>query len=639
VGGAQRILIGSAPDDAARVSLLLCDGFGEPLELSTDLPEAAIARAARDGFDVLVLASTAPPETELALPVVMVVEDTNVDLATRSQRVGARICLFGHGGAPLHEVIRRFGREARAKARLEAAVRVSERVRALVYVSVSDVVFFLRVADGKFRFEEVNPVFLSTTGLTEQQVVGKLVDDVIPEPSLTLVLARYHEALTERRTVRWEEVTDYPSGKRYGEVSVTPLADADGVCRSLVGTVHDVTASARARALNVIEQRVLEMTASGESLADTLRTLVLAIEELAPPAIASVLLIAPDGKRLTHGAAPHLPEEWNRAIDGAPIGPTAGSCGTAAYLRRPVVVTDIEKDPLWKDYRDIAIPHGLRACWSSPIHASDARVLGTFALYYREPRSPTPEELDLIARASHVAGIAIQRHDVDEQLRGLAARLEAAREEERTKIARDIHDELGQTLTALKMDIAWIGRRATSPDGIERQALIDRLKQLDEMSDALISEVRRIASELRPGILDDLGLSAAVTWQAEEFQRRTGIECIVHADVREERIGRDLATTVFRAFQEALTNVMRHAEAHRVDVTLQEIDETLVLEVHDDGKGIRLEELQHPRSLGLVGIRERARRVGGTASFACDEAGGTRVTLRLPLDGAPLSRA
>src|SRR5262249_15340846 len=158
--------------------------------------------------------------------------------------------------------------------------------------------------------------------------------------------------------------------------------------------------------------------------------------EQAPPAIASILLISADGKRVGHGAAPHLPAEYNRAIDGAAIGEREGSCGTAATLRRPVIVTDIETDPLWEKYRDLARRYGLRACGSTPILSRDARVLGTFALYYRNPSSPTQDDLDLIGRAVHVAGIAIQRHELDEQLRALTARLEAAREDERTGIAR-----------------------------------------------------------------------------------------------------------------------------------------------------------------------------------------------------------
>src|SRR5262249_45833722 len=164
---------------------------------------------------------------------------------------------------------------------------------------------------------------------------------------------------------------------------------------------------------------------------------------------------------------------------GAAIGPRAGSCGTAAYRGEPVFVANIATDPLWDGYRELVLPHGLRACWSFPIRASDGRVLGTFAVYYREPRDPDPESVELIERAAHVAGIAIERRCLDDELRALSDRLEAAREDERTNIAREIHDELGQALTALKLDIGWIARR------VQPGELATKLDEMTAAADAL----------------------------------------------------------------------------------------------------------------------------------------------------------
>jgi PAS domain S-box-containing protein len=511
------------------------------------------------------------------------------------------------------------------------------RARALVHVHVRDVVFLLGIEGDQFRFLEINPAFTQATGLSDEQVVGRLVEEVIPEPSRSLVLQHYRTALAERRTVRWTEVTDYPAGRKYGEVSITPVVEPDGEVRTLVGTVHDVTLESRTRSLQAAEKRVLEMVASGEPLERALTALVLGVEEQAPTAIASVLLLSDDGRHIRHGAAPHLPEAYNRALDGQEIGPTHGSCGTAAALRKQVIVTDIESDPLWVSYRELARPHGLRACWSTPICTADNRVLGTFALYYREPRAPTQDELEVIDRAVHVAGIALQRHELDSQLRALSTRVEEAREEERTGIAREIHDQLGQGLTVLKMDLAWIGRRARQPEGIATDALLAKLVELASLTDEIIGQVRRISSELRPGVLDDLGLVAAVSWKAQEFEKRTDIPCAAHATAKIDarKVSRELATTVFRVLEEALTNVARHAEAKRVDVLLdEEADEGahwLVLRVRDDGKGILAEEVNDRRALGILGMRERARRHGGTATFARLEPHGTEVTVRLPL--------
>ncbi len=372
------------------------------------------------------------------------------------------------------------------------------------------------------------------------------------------------------------------------------------------------------------------MAAAGTALEKTLEALVLDIEALAVPAIASILLVSPDGKRLRRGAAPHLPVEYNDAIHDAPIGPQAGSCGSAAARRELVIVTDIATDPLWVEYRELAARHGLRACWSAPIRAGSGRVIGTFAVYYREPRAPTEADRELIARVSHVAGIAIERHELDEQLRELAARIDAAREEERTGIAREIHDQLGQSLTLLKVDFAWIARRATAGT-LEHDVLLDKLRDLGTLVDEIIQQVRRISAELRPAILDDVGLDAALAWQAEEFTRRSGIPCVVHSGLTDdEQLPRPLATAVFRVFQEALTNVLRHAGATRVDVWIEETPDALVLTVSDDGTGIAPAKLDDPRSLGLLGMRERARRLGGTVSFIRCKPRGTSVTLRLP---------
>jgi signal transduction histidine kinase len=193
-------------------------------------------------------------------------------------------------------------------------------------------------------------------------------------------------------------------------------------------------------------------------------------------------------------------------------------------------------------------------------------------------------------------------------------------------------------LTAMKMDIAWIGRRAASEEGITRELLTKRVHDLSETTDGLIREVRRISSELRPGLLDDLGLGSAIAWEAEELERRTGIACTLRNDL-DERVafGRDFATAVFRAFQEALTNIVRHAQAHKVEIDLAEEDGYVVLDVRDDGRGISPHDIDDPRSLGLVGIRERARRLGGAATFARGDTGGTIVTLRLPREPPPSS--
>ena len=507
---------------------------------------------------------------------------------------------------------------------------VSERIRALVFTGVADVVFFLRVEGDRFRFVQINPAFTKATGLSPETVEGKLIDEVIPEPSLTLVKSKYREAIEERRTIRWEEVTVYPNGKKTGEVSISPVLEADGRCTALVGTVHDVTETSAARALARTEQRILEMVAAGSPLEETMTVLVKEVQEELPSGRASIFLVADDGRSLRACAAPDLHRELVANLDGARFS-EAGPIGAAASLGSPAISIDLTDDVAFAPFRGIAVAAGLRGFWSLPILGTANRILGVLSLQLGEPRSPEAPDLRLLSRAASLAGTAITRHQLDEQLHDLSARLDSAREEERTAIAREIHDRLGQSLTVIRMDAAGIARRAETDAGLPKEELLDRLRELSGHVDRLIHDVRRISAELRPAVLDDLGLVAALEWEAEQWQARTGIRCTVRSEPGEPpKPAHDVSTVVFRVFQEALTNVERHAGANAVEISLAGGAEHLLVEIRDDGRGIRGSELADPRSLGLLGMRERARRVGGTAMIASAVPHGTIVTLRLP---------
>jgi signal transduction histidine kinase len=216
-----------------------------------------------------------------------------------------------------------------------------------------------------------------------------------------------------------------------------------------------------------------------------------------------------------------------------------------------------------------------------------------------------------------------------DQLRALTTYLQYVREEERTRIAREVHDELGQALTGLKLDMSWIASKL----GKNAKPVQQKVKTMVDHIDATIQTVRRIATELRPGILDSLGLLAAMEWQANEFQSRTNIPCVVTTTVEETIWDQDVTTVFFRIYQETLTNIMRHAKATRVDVRLDQDGDTLVMTVSDNGRGITEEEMAGTRSLGLVGMRERATLIGGEVTLHGAPGKGTTVTLRVPLNG------
>jgi PAS domain S-box-containing protein len=205
-----------------------------------------------------------------------------------------------------------------------------------------------------------------------------------------------------------------------------PVLNASGDVEQFVCTMMDVTERKQAELLLAGEKRLLEMIARGDSRALILRGACLLVEELASGSLSSILLLDPNANCLRHGAAPSLPLTYTKAIDGAVIGPSVGSCGTAAYRAKPVVVSDIATDPLWADFRDLALAHGLRACWSTPILSSAGKVLGTFAVYYREPHFPDQQELNVIERITHLVSIAIEREQAEEALRRSEAYLAEA---------------------------------------------------------------------------------------------------------------------------------------------------------------------------------------------------------------------
>jgi len=214
-----------------------------------------------------------------------------------------------------------------------------------------------------------------------------------------------------------------------------------------------------------------------------------------------------------------------------------------------------------------------------------------------------------------------------EQLRNLATYLQSAREQERTSIAREIHDELAQALTALKMDISWLGKKLPK----DQKILLEKAKAMTKLTDTTIKTVKRISTELRPGLLDDLGLEAAIEWQVGEFQDRTGITCELIIDPEDIILDRDRSTTIFRIFQETLTNIARHAKAKRVTVSLKEKADELVLKVIDNGKGITEKQISDPKSFGLIGIRERVHPWGGEVKISGIPDKGTTVEVRMPI--------
>ena len=219
-----------------------------------------------------------------------------------------------------------------------------------------------------------------------------------------------------------------------------------------------------------------------------------------------------------------------------------------------------------------------------------------------------------------------------EQLRALARHLQSAREEERKQIAREIHDDLGSAMTGLKIDLSHIAAGLLEIENeAKRESCLDEAQEMVKLIDAMIHTVRRIMMELRPSILDDFGLVAAIEWHLQDFQKRTGIQCEFISALEEIDLNEEYSTAIYRIVQESLTNVARHANATRVTVTFGEKSGNVILEVKDNGIGILQEQIAGSKSLGLLGMQERALLIGGTVDISGSPGKGTTVLVQTPL--------
>jgi PAS domain S-box-containing protein len=279
--------------------------------------------------------------------------------------------------------------------------------------------------DGTTEF--INQRWLEYTGLSKEQALGWGWKATIHPDDLGKLMDMWQGLLASGEPSEEEaRMRRFDGQCRWFLFRVVPLRGEQGEVVRWYGTNTDIDDLKRLESLLSAEKRTFEMIASGAGLPDILENLCRAIDAQSPNAISTVLLMDADGKRLWPAAGPRAPGGWNQAIAGGTIGPRAGSCGTAAFLKKLVITSDIASDPLWVDYRDLALSHGLRASWSQPLISKDRGVLGTFAMYYAEPRSPTRSDLELIEGAGHIALIAIERKQAEEKLRESEAYLAEA---------------------------------------------------------------------------------------------------------------------------------------------------------------------------------------------------------------------
>jgi PAS domain S-box-containing protein len=308
---------------------------------------------------------------------------------------------------------------------------------------------------------------------------------------------------------------------------------------------------------------------------------------------------------------------------------------TAHGLKQEDVIGSYAFDIIPEEYRE-----GARKCFYHVLETGMPDTYTTFYYLNEEEKAYYQVMLGPVFRDGKIVGVVSSSRDITsqkiaekklenshEQLRALAERLQLIREEERAAVAREIHDDLGQVLTALKMDVSWLRKKPA----MDKDELLMKTDKMLELINSSILTVKRLSSELRPGILDDLGLFSAIEWQAEEFQKRTNIKCILNIPEDAGNIGDNVSVAAFRIFQETLTNVIRHSNAFKVEVNINCTPEALIMEIEDNGIGIGKEQLNSPKSLGIIGMRERVNILGGELVVSGVEGKGTWVKVKIPL--------
>lgn len=330
-----------------------------------------------------------------------------------------------------------------------------------------------------------------------------------------------------------------------------------------------------------------------------------------------------------HLSDPDRFQPFKKITEETPLDSGEGLPGRVMSSGSSAWIEDIDKDDNFPRGR-MKVDIGIRSGFAFPILVGK-EIVGVMEFFSAQPLRQDFRLMEVLGNIGTQLGRTIERYRADEerelsreQMRQLYHRLELVREEERTRIAREVHDELGQVLTTLKLELSLLGKKMDGKEGIH-----DRTRMMAGLIDSTIETVKKISSDLRPPILDVLGLSEAIKWEGNMFQGRTGIKFEFMSSPREIHMDRERATTIFRIFQETLTNVIRHAGAKRLTASLVDKGGILTLTVKDDGIGITADQISDRQSLGLLGIRERVLVWGGEVDISGEKDLGTAVTIKI----------
>ncbi len=511
-----------------------------------------------------------------------------------------------------HKHVLALERDITKRKQAEESLRESERALRQANASletllhaIPDIVFF---KDSKGRYLVVNKATEKFLGRSREELIGKTPEDLLPPDFARECMKSDAEVMRACEPVRRVEESGHGDDRIVVDTTRVPLRDIDGNCTGFVGVIRDIT-----------EQKKVE-----EALRLSSQKWYTTFDAISD----SIWLADLEGKILQCNKA-------TATLLGKPIKEIVGSTcwelmhGTTGPIKDCPVVR--MKETLRKESLVLRMGDRWICATTDPVIMGDAGTL-IGAVHVISDITEQKKTDDKLNNSRIYLDALVEERTAElmkskKLLRNLANHLQTIREEERMSVAREIHDELGQTLTALKFDIARLAQHP--PQAYER--LGEKTNEILETIDRAIQTVRRISTDLRPRLLDDFGIVAAMQWQIEEFQKKTEIMCSISIDSESIVLDKQRSISLFRILQESLTNVARHANATEVAVMLEKKDGRVVMTVKDNGKGMPKEQQLQSRSFGLIGMKERALSLDGELKIESDLDKGTTIRVALPL--------
>jgi signal transduction histidine kinase len=377
------------------------------------------------------------------------------------------------------------------------------------------------------------------------------------------------------------------------------------------------------------ETKLIELLAGGADSSGVLEELC-SFVDAEVDTLSSVLLLDADGKRLRWVAGPGLPKSFNEAIKEIECGSWASSGGPAAYRGMPPITFEIAMDPLFKPLHRIAQLEGVRTTWSAPLFSTSQTPLGMFSTFYPDKRVLNSQHADLLHRAAHIATISICREMREKELMEASRQLGRSQDEERRRIAREMHDSTGQDLAALAITLHLIG--AETPSASPK--VMDMLRQCSELTRKVSDEIRTLSYLLHPPLLDECGLAIAIRLYVEGINQRKGLHVDLEMPRQIRRLPLEAELALFRVVQAGLSNVHLHSDSGAAVVQVRETTDEIAVTVTDYGKGISAEIPQgqtsgHRDGIGIAGMRERLEQIGGRLMIDSSD-GGTIIQATIP---------